>query len=82
MQQPFGIYLTHSLHHFKQSGSAGDSIRLQRRGDSKTDGLFCPAGICHHQMGGHGIQIPFHTLHGSVERLQIDGDIRSAWGVF
>ena len=69
------IGLLNFLHHFKQPCPSRDPIGFQGRTDRQTNGLFRTAGICNHQIGGHGIQSAFHALHRSVKGLQINGDI-------
>ena len=69
------VCLLYLLHHFKQPRPSGNPIGLQGRTDRQTNGLFRAAGICNHQIGGHGIEPALHTLHRSVKRLQINGDI-------
>ena len=55
------------LHHFKEPGPPGDAVSLQSRRNCQTNGLFRSALICHHQICGHRVQPPFHTLHGGVK---------------
>ena len=54
---------------------AGDAIGFQGRGDGQTDGLFRTPLIGYHKVGGHGIQAPFHTLHGGVKALEVAAEI-------
>ena len=62
---PPGIHLPHLLHHLKKSGTSRQPIGLQRRRNRQTNGFFGTPGIGHHQVGRHGVQAPFHTLHRS-----------------
>ena len=43
--------------------------------DGKADGLFRPAGIGHHQVGGQRVQSPLNALLGGIEGLQVNGNI-------
>ena len=52
-----------------------DAQGLQRRRHRKADGLFRPAGVCHHKLCLHGVQPPLHTLHRGVEGLQVYAQI-------
>ena len=40
---------------------------LHGRCDSQADGLVTTIRVCYHQIGSHGIQSPFHALHGGIE---------------
>ena len=73
---PLGVDLPHPLDHLEEAGPAGDAVGLQRGRHGKADGLVRPAPVRHHQIGGHGVQPPLHALHGGVEGLEVNGDIR------
>ncbi len=63
------------LHHFKQSRTAGNSVCLQGRRYSQTDGFLCAAGIGDDKVRAQRIQSPVHAFGRSVEGLQIDGNV-------
>ena len=52
-----------------------DFVRFQRRGNGKANRLFSSAFVSNNEIGGHGIKVAIHTLHGSIKRLQVNGDI-------
>ena len=72
---PLGVYLCHPLYHLEQPGPARDTVGFQRGGDGQADRLLRAPLVCHHQVGGHGIQPPLHALHRGVERFQVTADI-------
>ena len=65
---PQGVGLFHLLHHFKKPGPAGDAVGFEGRGHRKADGFLRPAGVGHHQVGGHGVQPPFRAFLGCFAR--------------
>ena len=64
---PPGVHLRHLLHHLKEPGAARDAVGLQGGGDGQADGFARAALVRHHQIGGHGVQSPLHTLHTGVK---------------
>ena len=68
----FSVDCPYSLDDLKQPRSAGDSVGFQRRGNGKADRLFCPALIGNDKIGGHGIKIAIHALHGGIKGLQVN----------
>ena len=62
-----GVHLRHPLDHLKKPGPAGNPVGLQGGRDRQANGFLGTAGVCHHQMGSHGVQAPLHALYGSVK---------------
>ena len=62
-----GVDLPHLLHHFEEPRPAGNAVAFEGRGHSQTDGLFRPARIRHHKMGGQRVQPPLDALHRGIE---------------
>ena len=71
------IDLPDALHDLEEARPSADAVLLERRRDGQTDGLLRAAQISHNEIGGERIEPAVHTLHGGVERLQVDGDIGS-----
>ena len=74
---PPGIDLLDLLHHLKEPGPAGNAVGFQGGGHGQADGLVRAALVRHHQVGGHGVQPPLHTLHRGVKALEVTAHIGS-----
>ena len=73
--QPLGVDLFHPLNGFKQPCSAGYLVGFQGGRHRKADGLFGAGGICHHEIGGQGVQMAVYALHRGIETFQVDCQI-------
>ena len=51
---------------------------LHGGGDGQTDGLLRALWVCHHQVGGEGVQAPLGALDAGVEGLEVDADVCAA----
>ena len=69
--QALGVHLFDPLHHLEQPRPAGDAIGFQRGRDRQTDGLLRAAQVCHHKVGGQGIEATLKAFDGCVEALKI-----------
>ena len=69
------VNFTQPLHNLKQSCSSSNAVGFEGRGNGQTDGLLCPAHVCHNKIGGERIETTFYAFHGSEERFQVDGYI-------
>ena len=75
--EPLGVDLLDPLNYLEQPRPAGDAPGFQAGGDRQADGLLRPAQVRHHKVGGQGIEAALNALHGCVEALEINGEIRS-----
>ena len=73
--QPLGIDLPDTLDGFKQPRSAGYLVGFQGGRYRKADGLFGAGGVCHHQIGGQGVEMTVYALHRGIETFQVDCQI-------
>ena len=59
----------HRFWDLKDAAAVFNAQRFHSRGDCQADGLFCPGGIRHHQIGRHGIQASGHALYRGIKRF-------------
>ena len=67
-----GLYF---LYHLEEPCPARDTEGLDGGAGRQADGLFRPALICDHKGGSERIKTAFHTFHGGIEGLEVDGDV-------
>ena len=65
------LQFRHPLLHLKEPGPPENAQGLHAGGHRQADGAVRPALICHHQVGGEGVQAPVHALHRGIDALEI-----------
>ena len=72
---PFRVDGPHFLVHLEEPRASGDPVGFQGGGDGEADRLFCPARVCHDEIGFQRVESPFHAFHGGVEGFEVDRQI-------
>ena len=69
------VHCFYSLHYFKKSCPARNTVLLQGRRYRKAYGLFCAALVGYHKVCVKRVKSAFHALDRGVEAFQVDCNI-------
>ena len=62
MEASLIVDLPEPLDDFEKTGASRDTIRLERRRDSQTDGLLGAARVGHHQIGCERVKMSLYAF--------------------